>query len=155
MKLANAVFFEDSVRNVFSTMLHVPVTCGPPRVLSEGSPTSDVTGIITFGGDVVGAMVLSFPAETARKSVKALAGVDEPDIHAPVFLDAIGELANMVAGGAKARYVGYESSISIPTVVCGPAHHVNRQQRAPWVVVGCECPLGNFIVAMSLVEKVK
>jgi chemotaxis protein CheX len=152
MKIANAAYFSESVQNVFKTMLNQPVTCAPPKVLSEGSPTLDVTGVITFGGDVVGAAVLSFPAATAQALVKDFAMV-EGDLHDPEVLDAIGELANMFAGGAKARYNGLDAMISIPTVVCGSKHHLNRQQKAPWVVVGCNCEHGRFLAAMSLIEK--
>lgn len=152
MKLANATFFSDSVQNVFKTVLGKPVTCAPPKVLSEGSPTLDITGIITFGGDIIGASVLSFPEATAKGVVKDFAMI-EGEIQSPEFLDAIGELANMFAGGAKARYEMLNAMISVPTVVCGKSHHVNRQQNAPWVVLGCKCDYGNFLAAMSLTEK--
>lgn len=152
MKLVHATYFAEATAKVLSTVCGLKVKSSAPRVLSEGSPTSDVTGIITFSGDVVGAVLTSFPADVAQRIVKAFAAVDG-DIHDPAFLDAIGELTNMIAGQAKSRYEGYSASISIPTVICGQAHHVNRQQRAPWVVIANESEWGSFLVAMALSEK--
>lgn len=156
MKLTNAPLFSGSAQKVFQTVCGCEIKCQEPRVLSSGSPTSDVTGIITYGGELVGVMVLSFPEDVARKVVKSFAGaMSSDDIRSPQFLDAIGELANMVAGQAKARFEGYNAMISIPTVVCGPSHHVNRQTRAPWVVIVCESTFGKFVVGVSLMEKAK
>lgn len=154
MKLTNSDYFAQSIIRVLGMMCNLPVKCGEPRVLSEGSPTADVSGIITFSGDLVGAVVLTFPEDVGQKIVKRFAEAP-PDMQSPEFLDAIGELTNMVAGQAKSRYKGFEVSISIPTVVCGPCHHINRQRRAPWVVLPCECEHGSFILAMSLIEAVK
>ncbi len=152
MKLANTVHFAESAVKVFGTMVEQKVTFGDPKVLSEGSPTSDITGIITFSGDLVGSMLLTFPTDVAKKAVMAFAGI-EGELHDPDFLDAVGELANMVAGQAKSRYDDYDASISIPTTVCGPQHHVNRQKSAPWVVLGGDCDAGKFLLAMSIIEK--
>ncbi len=155
MKLANAAYFAESVQKVFEMMCGLKVAVAPPKVFSEGSPTADVSGIITFSGDLIGAMVLTFPEGVAGAVVQALASEVPPDPRAPEFLDAVGELANMVAGQAKSRYAGYEASISIPTVVTGQAHHINRQRQAPWVVLPCQSAPGPFVVAMSLVEKTR
>lgn len=152
MKVTNAVYFAESVAKVFDTMVKMKATCGQPKVLSDGSPTADVTGIITFSGDLVGAMILTFPVDVAKAVVDKFAGI-QGDVHDPELMDAIGELANMVAGQAKSRYQNYDAMISIPTVVCGQSHHVNRRKSAPWVVLGAECEAGKFVVAMSLQEK--
>jgi len=132
-------------------MVGVNVECSQPKVLSEGSPTADVTGIVTFAGDLVGAMILTFPADVSAKIVKRFADLDA-ETYDPDFLDAVGELANMVAGQAKSRFTDCEAIISIPTVVCGPAHHVNRRKLAPWVVVPASCEDGTFLVAVSIQE---
>ncbi|MFW6154555.1 MAG: chemotaxis protein CheX [Planctomycetota bacterium] len=152
MKLADAVHFADAVGKVFDTMVGLEVQTDAPKVLSEGSPTADVTGIVTFAGDLVGAMILTFPTAVIRDLVKRFADLD-CDVKDPDFLDAVGELANMVAGQAKSRFEGYDAMISVPTVVCGPAHHVNRHKSAPWVVVPASCEAGRFVVAMSLQGK--
>lgn len=152
MKLANATHFADAVVKVFTTMVGVEVECSPPKVFSEGSPTADVTGIVTFAGDLVGAMILTFPTDVIKALVKRFADM-EAGTRDPDFLDAVGELANMVAGQAKSRFADSESMISIPTVVCGSAHHVNRQKCAPWVVIPIACEDGKFVVAMSIQEK--
>jgi chemotaxis protein CheX len=152
MKLANALYFSDATVKVFDTMLSVKVACKEPKVLAEGSPTSDVTGIITFSGDLVGAMLVTFPTATAKAVVKRFAS-REAGVRDPDFLDAVGELANIIAGQAKNRYDDTNAMISIPSVVCGQDHYVNRRKQCPWVVIGADCELGKFIVAVSIQEK--
>lgn len=153
MKIENAAHFSGAASKVFETMVGTKVECGKAKVMNDGSPTADITGVVAFGGDLVGSMVLTFPEETARNVVKRFAMVEPDDITDPDFLDAIGELTNMVAGQAKSRFDMLDAGISVPTVVCGPYHHVNRQKNAPWVVVGASCEDGKFLLGMSITEK--
>jgi hypothetical protein len=44
--------FVQSVQNVFSTMLQLPVAVREPRVKTPGGPQNDVSGIIGLSGDV-------------------------------------------------------------------------------------------------------
>jgi chemotaxis protein CheX len=67
-----------------------------------------------------------------------------------VFADAIGELANMVAGGGKTRYEGKNISISCPSVVIGPGHRVAAISDSICVVVPCYTEHGEFAIELSI-----
>src|SRR3954466_13194080 len=107
--------FLNSVRSVFGTMANVEVTIDRPYVKTDDTTTFDVSGIIGFSGAVVGSVTLSFGADAARKLVAAFAGA-ALDPASPDFADAVGELANMVAGSAKTS-LGPGASITVPTVI--------------------------------------
>jgi len=141
------VHFVKSLVEVLATMAATTVTVGKPIRKTDLSATYDVSGIIGFSGDFVGSMVLSFQEKTALAIVAAFAG-QECAVNSPEFSDAIGELANMVAGSAKTAFGG--TNISIPTVVVGAGHTVSRMQDIPCILIPCTVPGGEFAVEVNV-----
>lgn len=141
--------FIASIQNVFSTMMQLPVTVQAPKIKDDPSMTYDVSGIIGLSGDVVGSVVLSFPKDTAERIVSLLTGspmtADSPD-----FADAIGEIVNMVSGGAKASFTGKKVSISCPSVVVGAGHKVAKQTDAPTIVIPCATDCGEVAIEVTI-----
>lgn len=142
--------FIQSVQNVFSTMLQLPVKIGEPRVKTTMNTGYDVSGIIGMSGDVVGSVALSFPDDAARRVVALFAGEELETDHAD-FADAIGELVNMVAGGAKSKFDGAKVSISCPSVVVGSGHLLANTSDVPVVEIPCMTDCGE--VAIQIVIK--
>lgn len=140
--------FVNAVRNVFSTMVKVATEIERPTVKRMPGASYDVSSIIGFSGDVVGSVVVSFQLEAAKKLVAAFAQV-ELDVNDPDFADALGELANMIAGNAK-KDLGCKASISTPSVIVGAGHHVARLSDVPTLVVPCKTPVGDFAVEVSI-----
>ena len=96
---------------------------------------------------------MCFPTNVACKLASAFAGEEMDEGHAD-FADAIGELANMVAGGAKAQFSGLEVSISLPSVVVGDPHVVNVTgvpSSAPRLIIPCDTEMGQFHVEVAMV----
>lgn len=144
--------FVTSIQNVFSTMLQLPVTAHEPVVKSGVSPTHDVSGIIGMSGDVVGTVILSFRLEAAQSVVALFCGerlaADSAD-----FADAVGELVNMVSGGAKALFAdSREVSISCPSVIVGEGHGVSLPSDIPCMVVPCSTDCGDFVIEIAIRE---
>lgn len=141
--------FVSSISNVFETMLQLPVSVQAPCIKSGSTPTYDVSGIIGMTGDVEGTVVLSFPTATAERAVTLFTGMDLPAGHED-FADAIGELVNMVSGGAKAQFTGKHVGISTPTVVVGSGHNVFGRKNMTTIEIPCNCDIGEFNVEVSL-----
>lgn len=141
--------FVRSLSNVFSTMLQIHITAENPRFKDPANPCFDVSAIIGLSEDVTGAVVLSFPSETATRIVELFTGckieVDDPD-----FADAVGELVNMVAGGAKVEFENRRVSISCPSVIVGANHRVFQQKNSPIIEIPCECECGAFSLLVSM-----
>jgi len=142
------VHFITSIQEVLGTMAHVTVTVGAPSLKKTPLPTYDVSGIIGFSGEFVGSMVLSFPQATAEALVSAFAGMPiAPD--SPDFADAVGELANMIAGNAKTSFGG-GTNISVPSIVLGSGHTIARLQDVPCMVIPCNTAVGGFAVEVNI-----
>jgi chemotaxis protein CheX len=142
------VHFVRSVQEVISTMVGVQTTIGKPHLKAQSTPSYDVSGIIGFSGGVVGSMVVSFQTDAAVKLVARFAGSEFPP-ESPDFADAIGELANMIAGSAK-KDLGAIASISTPNVIIGHGHIIARLADVPCVVIPCHTVAGDFAVEISI-----
>lgn len=149
MDSGHIIAFVEAVKDLFDTMLKMPVSVKKPHPKSTDRASYDVSGIITLTGTVNGTIILSFPTDLARSLITRFVGIevteDDPD-----FADAIGELVNIVAGGAKARFQDQKAVISCPSVVIGENHRVMHRRDAPIIVIPCECECGSFAVEVSL-----
>ncbi len=141
--------FITSIRNVFSTMLQLELEVGQPTIKKTSGTLYDVSGIIGMNGDVQGSVVLSIQGETAIRIVALFTG-EEMTLENPDFADAIGELLNMVCGGAKALFPGNSVNISIPSVVTGKEHQVSQPKDAPCVVIPCSCDCGELAIEIAI-----
>lgn len=135
--------FLESTENLFSTMLSSKVDFGKPEMQPRDVKHHDVSGIIGLSGEIVGSVVVGFPTETALAAVEAFVGM-RVEVDDENFPDAIGELANMIAGGAKAKMDGDDISISCPSVVIGTDYTVQRPRQASCVRIPCRSPFGEF-----------
>jgi chemotaxis protein CheX len=141
--------FIRAIRNVFSTMLKTEVNVQKPHLKHDGRASADVSGVIGFTGDATGCVVLSFPKDVACKTASTFAGI-EITLDSPDLVDAIGELANMVAGNAKKDFEGARISISLPSVIIGVDHIVGQSRMVPRLVIPCCSPLGDFYVEVAM-----
>lgn len=140
--------FAESIQSVFSTMLGLDVSVGEIEATGD-SQDHDVSGIIGLSGDVTGNAALCFNRETAKKIVSSFVGM-EIDPSTEDFADAIGELANMVAGSAKAMYDGMHVTLTCPSVVVGDNHRIRSQREVPAVKVPCNCVHGDFFIEVAV-----
>jgi chemotaxis protein CheX len=110
------------------------------RVFVKTDPRmhGDICGIIGMTNGITGSCVVSFPKALAKRIVCRLLGESEASISDEMVNDGIGEVANMVAGGAKREFVNtqYRFDISTPTVIAGmPVNLFNPQDT---VAIVCE-----------------
>ena len=141
--------FVTSIQNVFEMMIQLPVQVGKPALKEAGAPSNDISGIIGMSGDVEGSVVLSFPKATAERVVSLFTGTEMTYTHED-FADAIGELVNMISGGAKAKFTGKQVSISCPSVVIGSEHIVVGRKDVVCVILPCQCDCGDFAVEVFI-----
>jgi chemotaxis protein CheX len=143
--------FIKSTKNIFETMLQLSVEVGTPELKEPSAPSQDVSGIIAFSGDFDGSVILSFPETTAHRVVNLFTGMDLSGSPEDLS-DAVGELVNMIAGGAKAQFDGQKISISCPSVVLGRDHVVHGAKDVARVCIPCTCDCGEFNVEVAIRE---
>lgn len=141
--------FLESTAHLFSTMLSSTVEFGKPEMQPRDAKHHDISGIIGLSGEIVGSVVVGFPTETALAAVEAFVGMPV-GLDDDNFADAIGELANIITGGAKARMEGEDISISCPSVVIGTDYTVQRPRMATCVRIPCRSPFGEFDLAVCI-----
>lgn len=145
--------FIDSVHNLFETMLAASVSRGTPDVTDGNGNPRDITALIGLSGTVKGTVALAFPVKTALNLVSRLLGMNIDTVDDTVT-DGLGELVNMVAGGAKAKFSelkGPPINLSLPTIVRGSSYTVNYPTGSMWLELPFESDLGVFYLRVTLV----
>lgn len=122
--------FVDSIR----TYLKV-TTRQEPQITSAFLGTEDLegfefNGIVTFSGSHNGHVVVSMPARLVRE---ILLLQHETDLRDSNLLDAVGEIANTLAGNAR-KSLGSELDISVPVKVQGLNGIQARVRKHPYVI---------------------
>jgi len=142
--------FLKAVKNVFDTMINVPFTLGKPSLKRDKVPSYEISGIIGITGEVSGCVVVSLSKGIALQLASALLDEQIKDVNDDCT-DAIGEIANMVAGDAKKDFPKGNTSISVPTVVIG-THQVAYPTSIPIISIPCVTSGGELTIDVALKE---
>ncbi len=140
--------FLTAVKDVFETMIDVSFSVGKPCLKKDGIPSHEVSSIIGISGEVTGSVVINLSEKTALQLASVLLGEQLSELDEDC-VDAIGEIANMVAGSAKNGFPVVNTSLSVPTVVIGK-HKVNYPSSIPIISIPCETSEGKFGVDIAL-----
>lgn len=105
---------------VFETMVFKTAV---RQAVTEDLPTSSgphVAATVAFAGERTGLVAFHCTPDTARSIAGSMLGIPASDVGHEIA-DAMGELANMIAGGLrlKMKSDGVDVAISIPTVITG------------------------------------
>jgi chemotaxis protein CheX len=124
---------------------------GKPFVKAGVSAQGDISGVIGLAGEAAGSVAVTFPAGLAKKIYAGMVGQEAPDLNEEVR-DAVGELANMIAGGAKAVLAqeGYHFRIAIPSIIVGKGHTIEHRGKGPCLVVPFTLEGETFWLEVSL-----
>jgi chemotaxis protein CheX len=139
--------FIQATVQTFASMVKMKVEPGRIRIKDSGCGPYDVSGVIGLTGGAKGSVSLSFPRATARGVVAAFTG--GADVTTNQISDAVGELANIVAGAAKHDLAHYKLAISLPTVIQGAGHAVAGPADSVALVIPFTCPAGGFDLSVS------
>ena len=112
---------DGSIREVFSMMAdaeltQVEPTQDPRRCIANSSSDAMITVVMGLTGDLQGSLTLTMTGEAAIDWTKSLIEVESDEVDQTV-VDAIGELGNMVVGGAKRRLTDFDLTMSLPSVI--------------------------------------
>jgi len=71
-----------------------------------------------------------------------------------MVIDLVGELANMVLGGAKSELenAGYVFRLSLPTIKLGSDYLIAHKTNAPIIVLPFTMPEGEFVIEAGYEE---
>lgn len=115
------------VQDVFTTMvgiedlLHLPLQVDPKTHFSDC-----ITSMVGFAGLYNGLVSLHVPQTLALAFTSSMLGMDVSEVNEDVN-DALGEIANMIAGSFKHHLAkdGHEVRLSTPSVVAGKEYVIS------------------------------
>ena len=138
--------------DVFSTMLMIDLVVGDPVDGLGGDVESNITAMLGLGGDIRGMLAVHCPAAVAMAITGGFLGMDVDELNEDVK-DAIGEIANMIAGNLKVAFAGYELKIelAIPTSIIGQSYRVGGMLGARRVAVPFAMENGHFLVELKYI----
>ncbi|MBX7166957.1 MAG: chemotaxis protein CheX [Pirellulales bacterium] len=143
--------FISALVNTFDTMLGCPISRKSLSLKSSLSPHHEVSGIVGLSGQAQGTVVLSLSGDVALRAASTMLMTEATEINNDV-VDAVGELANMVAGAAKAQLTDFTLSISLPNVITGRGHEVRFPSNVKPIVIDFESPWGPLALEVGLNE---
>ncbi len=131
-------------------MAHVRPKRGKPFLKTDHVAKGDISGVIGLAGEAVGSVAITFPERLACLIYEKMVG-EKPEGMDENVQDVVGEIANMIAGGAKATLSqeGFTFKIAIPSIVVGKNHTIDHKGKGPCLVVPFELEGETFWLEVS------
>ena len=146
--------FCESVKQTFETMVFMNIKCGVAGPRLPNQPRGWISGTIGLSGDgVCGSVSLVLVRSMAEKCFRSMMMMGDSDpVKENEVMDAIGEIANMTAGGSKAilQEQGIKFVIGLPTVVVGEDHYISSPADAATSIVAVDSDKGGFFIQVSV-----
>jgi len=135
----------DATLEVFASMIFIDITPEAPTEEPISILAPNLSSLIGLAGDLKGILAIHCPAEVAMGVTTAMLGMEVTELGEDVK-DAIGEIANMVAGGLKEALApdGKKIELAIPTTVIGKAIRTSGLSGATRILIPFSSPIGRF-----------
>ncbi|WP_027850968.1 chemotaxis protein CheX [Marinospirillum insulare] len=140
--------FLHAMVNVLRTMCDLQPQVGKSILKEDNIARGVVTGFIDLMGEKTsGSMAISFTEPVAIDLVERMLGERPTKINATVE-DLIGEITNMVSGGAKKilSEEGYNFYLSQPVTFVGEGHKILHSVYGPKILIPFHVESGDFVV---------
>lgn len=148
--------FLQATKNVLETMCQTPVQPKKPILKENKNTYGDVTGLIGMASDTVaGCMILSFSDTCIINVVANMLMEDPKSCIDDEIVDAVGELTNMICGGAKASLakIDHKFDLATPTMITGKGVEIATLSDSPTIVIPFETEYGGFVIEANLTDK--
>lgn len=143
--------FLSSLVNVLSTMANTTITPGQPRIKKDELARGDVSGLIGMvSPQTKGSLSITFEESLAVELMFRMLGERPKGITADVT-DMVGEITNMVTGGAK-RILGekgYDFTMATPVVVSGKGHTISHKSEGAKILMPFDSDFGKVHIEVS------
>lgn len=126
-------------------MAQINLTSHQAQAKTSDVASGDVSGIIgMIGTQAKGSMAISFDKDLATNMMKNMLGEKPHEINDKVR-DMIGEMTNMICGGAKNILAeqNYNFEMATPVIVSGNNHKIQHKVDGPKIILTFTSKLGN------------
>ncbi len=145
--------FINGAINAFQTMAQVTkVTRKDMYIKGDRDVPGDVSGVMGLSGAATGSVAITLPHDLAKKLVANMLMMKPEDLSEEDMHDGVGEIINMISGGAKSELRGgnYEFNISLPSIVSGSGHTISNKSGTPCIVIVLSADGEEFYLQVSL-----
>ena len=142
----------DDVREVFSTMVGVEDLLHLPSLVEPITHFENcVTAMVGMAGTYSGLVCVHTPQDLALQITSGMLGMDVTEVDDDVR-DALGEIANMIAGSFKLHLTrcGADIRISTPSVVTGSEYVVSAGTMQDTITLRFTTDNDWFVVAITM-----
>ena len=143
--------FLSSMLNVMSTMAQMELIPEKPRLKKDEIAMGDVSGLIGMVSEQTkGSLSITYEAKLALATMKKMVGEGPDEINEEIT-DLIGEITNMVTGGAKRMLSekGFEFDMATPMVVSGKDHTIHHKADGPIIIIPLGSEYGKAFIEFS------
>lgn len=143
--------FLNSLMNVLETMAMTKLNPGKPSIKKDQVSKGDVSGVIGMAGpQTKGSLSVTFEAKLALSIMEKMLGDRPSEINEEVT-DMVGEITNMVTGGAKNILgdKGYDFDMATPIVISGKDHTINHKCEGKTLVIPFTSDNGKAFIEVS------
>lgn len=142
--------FIESVYDLFNSMINCPVERCDISVKEHLEFSYEIVALIGLSGPARGTVALLLPTETALCVVSRFMQEEIKEVDESV-IDAVAELVNIVAGGAKARLCDDEPVIKLglPNVIKGKGYTVYQPTKTIWLEIPFKSECGTFSMRLT------
>lgn len=137
-----------SLLHVISTMAQLDLKAGAPRKKNDELARGDVSGLIGMvGPQTRGSFSITFDKNLALEIMRRMLG-EAPETINEEVTDMVGEITNMVTGGAKRMLAekGYDFNMASPVVVSGPSHTISHKTDSTKLLMPFESEYGRATI---------
>lgn len=145
--------FLNATCNVLETMCRTKARAAKAYLKQTQLTYGEVTGIIGMASSTFsGCMIVSFSQQCIVNIVAKMLMEPAKDKVDDEVVDAVGELTNMICGGAKAELarMNHKFNLATPTMVVGKGVEITYRSEAGTIVIPFETEYGNFVVEANL-----
>jgi chemotaxis protein CheX len=129
--------FINALINVIDVMGHTELTYEKPKIKKNDVSMGDVSGLIGMvGSKTKGSLSITFEKSLALRIMQRMVGDKLEEIDEEIT-DMVGEITNMVSGGAKLELSkkGYEFDMATPIVVSGKNHTIDHIHEGHVIII--------------------
>lgn len=140
----------ETTEEIFSTMIFMEVSADAPLEQSKPTLRCQISAMIGLTGGFSAMLSIHCPKAVGLAISGAMLDMEIEEIDADVK-DALGEIANMVAGGLKERFAteDIDLELAIPTAISGESYTIASPTRSKQMIIPFSIEAGQFLIEMK------
>lgn len=135
---------------IFASMIFLELTPAQPLSAGKENLGCHVSAMIGLSGDFNAMLGIHCPASVGMAIGGAMLGMELEEVDEDTK-DALGEIANMLAGGLKEAFAaeGTDLLLAIPTTISGNSYNISAPSGSNRVLIPFDIEAGRFYVDLK------